>query len=228
MTQLAAAAITFFLLHRIVSGSRLRDTLAGVIGETAFRRVFALASLGCVVCLWIGYLQARDGGHNVWIFTPFAAFKPAQWIVQFAAIQFIVAGLSTRNPTIAGMGAAVRKPDIVRGALRITRHPFLWGISLFSAGHMLAAPNAASWGFFGTLLVLALTGTFSIDAKRRRAFGEDWKAFEALTSNIPFAAMVSGRQPWDLKEIGVVRFTIASAVFLVLLVFHPFLFGASV
>ena len=50
------------------------------------------------------------------------------------------------------------------GALRVTRHPFLWGIALFSVGHLATVPTRASLLLFGTLLVVALTGTVSIDA----------------------------------------------------------------
>jgi uncharacterized membrane protein len=123
------------------------------------------------------------------------------------------------------MGDSVHEQDVVRGALRITRHPFLWGISIFAAGHMLVLGDFSSWAFFGTLLVLALSGTFSIDAKRRRAFGRDWIAFAASTSNLPFAAIFSGRQPFRVVEIGWWRLLISFVVFALLTLTHPYLFG---
>src|SRR5262249_26116361 len=39
----------------------------------------------------------------------------------------------------------------------------------------------------------------AIDAKRRRSFGEQWMQFAAVTSNVPFAAIVAGKNrlgPW--------------------------------
>jgi uncharacterized membrane protein len=92
---------------------------------------------------------------------------------------------------------------------------------------MLVRPSLAAWGFFGTLLVLALTGTVSIDAKRHRGLGGDWKAFAVTTSNVPFQAIVAGRQRVELGEIGWWRPLIGVALYALLTVGHPYLFGVS-
>jgi uncharacterized membrane protein len=227
MLNLAAAALTFFGLHRIISGSPVRDRLVGLIGETPFRRVFALASLACLIWLWLGFLSAQTSPWNGLLFTPNAALVTLQVPLQLLATLLIVAGVTTRNPTIAGMGPAVSERGIVRGVLRVSRHPFLWGVALFATAHMLVAPNIAAWGFFGTLLVLALTGTLSIDAKRHRALGEDWKAFAAATSNIPFQAIVAGRQCLKYREIGWWRPLLAVTFYALLILAHRYLFGVS-
>jgi len=227
MLTLLAAALAFFALHRIVSGSPLRHRLVAVVGESVFRGLFALASVFCLIWLWTGFLEARASAYNLQLFAPTPAVRWLQIPLQLLALAFIVAGLTTRNPTIAGMGASVHDQDVLHGMLRITRHPFLWGISIFSAGHMLVLGDLAAWTFFGTLLVLALTGTVSIDSKRRRAFGKDWAGFAASTSNLPFAAILKGRQPLKLLEIGWWRFLITVAVFVLLTFVHPYLFGLA-
>ena len=227
MLNLAAAALTFFALHRIVSGSHVRDRIVALIGETSFRRVFALASLACLTWLWVGFLSARASPSNVRLFAPHATLAILQAPLQLSAFLLVVAGVTTRNPTIAGMAATVHDRDIVRGALRISRHPFLWGITLFAAGHMLVDPSVAAWGFFGTLLVLASTGTLSIDVKRHRALGDDWKAFAAATSNVPFWAIATGRQRLELGEIGWWRPLVGVALYALLILAHPHLFGVS-
>jgi uncharacterized membrane protein len=227
MLNLAAAALTFFALHRIISGSHVRDRFVALIGETPFRRVFALASLACLIWLWLGFLSAQTSPWNGLLFTAHIAFITLQVPLQLLAVLLIVAGVTTRNPTIAGMGAAVSDPSIVRGVLRVSRHPFLWGMALLATAHMLVVPSIAAWGFFGTLLVLALTGTLSIDAKRYRALGDDWKAFAAATSSIPFQAIVTGRQRLKYKEIGWWRPLLAVTVYALLILVHPYLFGVS-
>ena len=227
MLNLAAAALTFFALHRIVSGSHVRDRIVALLGETPFRRVFAFASLACLIWLWLGFRSARTSPWNGVLFTPHATLAILQIPLQLLAFLLIVAGVTTRNPTIAGMGAAVSDRGIVRGVLRISRHPFLWGIALFAAGHMLVVPSVAGWGFFGTLLVLALTGTLSIDAKRHRAHGDDWKAFAAATSNVPFRAIATGCQRLNLEEIGWWRPLLAVALYGLLVLAHRYLFGVS-
>lgn len=200
MTHLIGAALAFFLLHRVISGSGLRILLVTRLGENNFRRVFALASLGCLVWLMFAYRIAFRGDNIALFATPDAA-NWLQWPLQFVAWCLILAGITTRNPTVAGMDDAVHDQGIVRGVLRITRHPFLWGVSVMSLGHMMVLGDVASWGFFGTLLVLAMTGTFSIDAKRRRSLGHDWTKFAADTSNLPFAAILTLRQRLVLSEI---------------------------
>ncbi|MDB5427742.1 MAG: hypothetical protein JWR43_1717, partial [Phenylobacterium sp.] len=120
---------------------------------------------------------------------------------------------------------ALEKPDVVRGMLRITRHPFLWGVAIWAAGHVLVKGDAASIVLFGSMLLLALVGTASIDAKRRRALGAKWEAFAAQTSSVPFAAIVQGRQRLDIGEIGWWRIALAVAVWALLAWAHPYLFG---
>jgi uncharacterized membrane protein len=81
---------------------------------------------------------------------------------------------------------------------------------------------------FGSLLLLALGGTASIDAKRRRSFGEQWSGFARATSNVPFAAIVTGRNQLRpaLREIGILRPVIATAAYALVFIFHQRLFGA--
>jgi uncharacterized membrane protein len=113
----------------------------------------------------------------------------------------------------------------VKGVVRITRHPFLWGVGLWAAGHLMVNGDTASFLLFGSLLMLAFFGTSSIDAKRARAYGEDWGAFSAATSNVPFAAIAAGRQKLNLAEIGWWRIALAVAVWGAITFAHPYLFG---
>jgi uncharacterized membrane protein len=120
---------------------------------------------------------------------------------------------------------ALDRVDVVRGMLRVTRHPFLWGMTIWALGHLLVNGDTASLILFGALLVLSLFGTASIDAKRRRTLGAKWDQFAVQTSNVPFLAIVQGRQRLDLREIGLLRILIAVAVYAALLFAHPYLFG---
>lgn len=80
---------------------------------------------------------------------------------------------------------------------------------------------------FGAMLALALFGTVSIDAKRRRALGAVYNAFVGQTSNVPFAAILAGRQTLKLGEIGAWRLLAAVAVWAALALGHPHLFGVA-
>jgi uncharacterized membrane protein len=220
MSTLIDAVLAFLFLHRVVSGGSLRPVLVRMFGERLFQLLFSLASAACLAWLWLGYLQA----HTLSQAHPFYHvpdwFYVFQFPLQLIAYLFIVAGLTTRSPAVAGLEATAHEQHIVKGALRITRHPFLWGTCLFSAGHMLVSPNLAAWIFFGTLLFLAFTGTLSIDAKRRRSLGVSWQEFEASTSNIPFVAFIQRRQRLDLSEIRWWRPAIAVTVFATTMFMH--------
>jgi len=114
----------------------------------------------------------------------------------------------------------------VKGVLRITRHPFLWGVAIWAAGHLMVNGDTASLILFGTLLVLAIAGTYSIDAKRKRMLGDKWSAFAAQSSAVPFAAIAQGRQRLDLAGIGWWRLALAVVIWAALLFAHPYAFGA--
>ncbi|WP_309646459.1 NnrU family protein, partial [Phenylobacterium sp.] len=109
----------------------------------------------------------------------------------------------------------------------ITRHPFLWGVAIWAAGHLLVNGDRASLVLFGAMLVLALFGTSSIDAKRKRVLGATWDGFAAQTSNVPFAAIAAGKQPLKLGEIGWWRIVLAVAIWAALLWGHPYMFGVA-
>jgi uncharacterized membrane protein len=227
MTNLIVAAVAFLLLHLLVSGTRLRDVITGTIGEGAYMGLFSLASVGALIWIGIAFGAARGGPGDVVYWSSSDLTRTIQLVLQFIAVLLAVPGILTRNPTTVGQGGASEDEDVVKGMLRITRHPFLWGVAIWAAGHLLVNGDTAAVVLFATFLILALTGPLSIDAKRERALGAAWRGFAEKTSNVPFAAIASGRQSLNIGEIGVWRLGAAVAVFLVLLGAHPHIFGAS-
>lgn len=225
MTNLIAAAVFFLLLHLLVSGTRLRDALTGAIGEGPYQGLFVLASFAGLGWLIFAFGGARADPVNAayWTVTPLT--RHIQLALQLLALLFVVVGLATRNPTSVRQEGALDQPDLIKGMLRITRHPFLWGVAIWAAGHLLVNGDRASLVLFGSLLLLALFGTASIDAKRRRKLGDKWASFAAKTSNVPFGAILAGRQSLKLGEIGGLKILAALAVYVVLLLAHPYLFG---
>ena len=226
MTWLIAAAAAFLFIHLAISGTRVRGWLTGAIGEGAYMGLFSLASIACLIWLGIAYAHAERGANPVyWVASDIT--KWIQLVVTFVAFMLIVPGLLTPNPTSVRQEGQLQKPDAVRGILRVTRHPFLWGVALWAAGHLMVNGDLASLILFGSLLFLSVLGTASIDGKRRHALGETWTGFAAQTSGVPFAAIAAGRQTLKLGEIGWWRLGVAVIVWGALVFAHPFLFGAS-
>ena len=220
MTSLVLAAFTFGGLHLFISGTRLRDRLIARLGERTYRALYSLISAVALGWLILAYARVR-----VVMPTPLPGLKGAADLLVLVAFVLVVLGLLTPGPTIVGAEKLLEREDNVRGVHRITRHPFMWGVSLWAVVHMALNPEAVNLVFFGTFLVVAFAGTFSIDAKRARLYGESWQRYAAKTSNVPFAAIAQGRNQLRLGEIGFVKLAIALAAFGAFAFFHARFFG---
>jgi uncharacterized membrane protein len=225
MYSLIAASAFFLLIHFGVSGTRLRDVLVTRIGAGPYRGAFALASV--VGLVWMSSAYGRAPLVDLW--GQLIGLRPLAFVLVLVAFLFVGIGLATPSPTQVGMESKLAQgTDIVRGVVRITRHPFLWGVGLWAFVHLIENGDLASVILFGSLLLLALAGTTFIDAKRRRSFGDQWSQFAQATSNLPFAAIATGRNQLGpaLREIGILWPVIATMAYVLVLVFHGRLFGA--
>jgi uncharacterized membrane protein len=227
MANLLAAAAAFVLLHRAISGSSLRGVIVKRTGEAAYGGLFGLATLAILIWLGMAYATATTPYAVATLWNPHQLARDLQVVVQALAILLVVTGLTTPNPTTFRQEAVVDQADSVRGILRVTRHPFLWGVALLAIGHIAAAPSVRNLILFGALLFVSLTGTFSIDAKRKRSLGSRWKSFADQTSNVPFVAIATGRQRLRPGEIGWKKVGLAIGISAALTVAHPFLFDTS-
>jgi uncharacterized membrane protein len=225
MVSLLAAAAFFVLLHLLVSGTRVRGALTAVVGDGPYMGLFSLTSVAGLTWLGFAFAGARTASWNVSYWDIVPATRHLQLALMLLAMLLIVPGLTTPNPTSVRQEGALDRPDVTKGMLRITRHPFLWGVAIWAAGHLLVNGDRAGIVLFGSMLALAIFGTTSIDAKRKRALGDKWDAFAAQTSNIPFAAILAGRQSLKLGEIGWWRIALAVAIYAALLFGHPYAFG---
>lgn len=225
MTALIAAAVFFVLLHLLVSGTALRGAIVTMIGEAPFMGLFSLASVAGLVWLGWAYGQARGMSPVYWDLGQPA--KHTAVALMLLAMLLIVPGLTTPNPTSVKQEGALEKPNAVQGMLRITRHPFLWGVAIWALAHLLANGDLPSVILFGSMLALALFGTASIDAKRKRALGARWDGFAGQTSGVPFAAILAGKQKLSVGEIGWWRLLLGVIVWAALLWGHPVLFGVN-
>lgn len=223
MLQLVLAALFFVGIHFGIAGTGLRDRLVRRLGEKGFRSGFSILSLLGFVWLIVAYRHApyiETWGQLAW-------FKPVAAVLMLVAFVLVVAGLTTKNPAAVSGESALSEGGATHGILRITRHPFLWGIAVWALTHLIANGDAAASVLFGSLLVLCLGGMRSIDLKRRRAFGAAWERFAATTSDIPFAAIAQHRNQLRLREIGWQRLAGALLLYLAMLHFHARWFGVS-
>ena len=224
MTMLIAAVATFLAIHFLVSGTTLRDRITGAIGEGPYMGLFALASIASLIWIIIAFGQARGSPQNVSFWGIGHANRDPAIVLVLLAFLLAVPGLLTNSPTRVRGDSQVDNPNAVKGMTRITRHPFLWGVAVWAVAHLLANGRLADLILFGGLLIVAILGPLSIDAKRTRALGERYRAFMAQTSNIPFVAIAQGRQPFRFGEIWW-RLVVAFLVWGVVLWLHPYFTG---
>lgn len=221
----AVAGCVLLLSHFGISSTGLRDRLVGTLGEGPYLALYSLVALGVVVWLVMAY-NAAPPGPVLWTLHPYGWYVPV--VVVPVALVLAVGGLSQPNPTAVGGDRQFGEPQPVRGVLRITRHPVMWGIGLWALAHMVPNGDFASLLFFGTFAVLALLGTLFLDAKNRRRRAADFAPFELTTSNLPFLAIVQRRQ--DLgraaREFGLGRLALVIVLYAALLHGHRWLFGA--
>jgi len=223
MTSLVLACAYFLGIHVVISGSSLRRTIVDRIGERPYLGLFSLLSLAGMV--WMAQAYRHTATASVW--GPIPGLRWLALVVTLIAFVFIVLGLTTPSPTATGGEAQLEAAEPVQGILRVTRHPFLWGVALWAVIHVALNGDAASLVLFGTVLLLAVIGPLLIDNKRRRRFGPSWERFAAATSNLPFAAIAAGRNQFRPGEIGPWRIVLAVAVYAVALAAHRWMFGVS-
>jgi len=219
--SLALAALFFAGIHLGIAGTAIRDRAIGILGKNGYMASFAVASvigLGWLVAAYNRAPYLVTWGMLEW-------WKPIAIILMLPAALLVVIGLTTPNPTSVAQEGRVGQPP--QGIVRVSRHPFLTGVALWALVHLIGNGDVASLIFFATWAIVALAGTVSIDAKRRRLLGAAWEPFAAQTSIVPFASIATGRNRFVPGEIGLWRWAIALLAYVLMLGGHAPVIGVS-
>ena len=215
MTALVAAT-AFFLATHFMTSTPLRPVLVKALGEWPYRGLYSLVALGALV--WMSWAYASAPREPLWTGLRFLPVI----VVPFAFV-LLVCGY-WRNPTMVGADKLLKSADPARGVIRITRHPLMWALMLWSAAHIVARGDLKSIVFFGGFFILAALGTILMDARKKS--NPDWARFAAVTSNVPFVAVAQGRNRIVWREIGWLRPLIGLGLFAAFFAAHGWLFGA--
>jgi uncharacterized membrane protein len=82
--------------------------------------------------------------------------------------------------------------------------------------------------FFGPFAGLSLGGTVLIDRKKQLALGSHWARLAEVTSNVPFAALVTGRTRLRWRDISLLRVIAGLLLYAVLYRGHAIITGAPI
>lgn len=218
MEQLALACAAFLATHAIAS-TPLRGVLVKAVGQMAYTVLYSLLAFATIG--WMIWAFGRTPAESLWL-----GWRWLPAVVMPLSFVLLACGLFARNPTLVGADRLLKNPDPARGMIRVTRHPLMWSFLLWALAHLLARGDLKSLVFFGSFALLAGGGTLLMDLRKRQTLGEDWQRFAAVTSNLPFAAILQGRNRFDAKEIGWRNPLIGLALYALFLWLHPMLFGA--
>jgi uncharacterized membrane protein len=216
MIDLILASLFFPLSHFLISSTPLRAMLVTLLGEKRYSFGYSLLAVAALVWLIFAYRHAPV----------LPLWNAPQWLglalIPVIVISSIlaVAALTTANPVIVRSEALFDRTDIVQGILRVTRNALFWGAGLFSIAYIIILGDVAALLMFGSIGFLGIAGASILDAKKARQHGKAWNAFAAVTSNIPFLAIIQGRQRLVLREIGLWRIALGVGVSLGALALH--------
>ncbi len=223
---LIAAAVSFVCGHFLLSSRPLRQPLRSRLGEGAFLGAYSLLALGALVWMISAYGQAPF----VLLWDPPLALRWVPVLVMPLACVLVILGLTSPNPTMVGGEKIIDDAVIAKaqGIQTITRHPFLWGTTLWALSHLCVRGDLASIILMGAILVLSLGGMHHIDLRREASLGAAWGPIKLTTSALPFAAALSGRTSVDWQGIGWLRPAGGLALYIALVFLHGPLIGVAV
>lgn len=211
MTLLTVAALAWLAIHLGLSGTKLHDAAARAVGEQGFRGLFSLLAFAALALLGYAYRQADT--QALW-------FAPG-WLT--------LAVDAAMLPAFVLLAAAVIPPrgegPAPRGILRVTRHPMMVAVALWSGAHMVANGDTASLAFFGAFLLTVAFGLPSQDAKLARRDPAGAARLHAVTGIVPFAAILGGRNRFVAAEIGWLPPVIGVVAWALMLHFHAWIIG---
>lgn len=175
--HLALAAASFVITHFSMSGP-LRKKLVSLFGDQGFLLFYSVVSL--VTFAWMVVAFDRT--------TPSAALwdgtHPVTWfagsILTIVALALIVPSFGG-NPALPGRKAAGLGTVIPTGVFTITRHPMMWGITLWAIAHILVAPEPRVLLFMGGLILVALLGSHFQDKRKLAQNKREFSAWQRRT-----------------------------------------------
>jgi uncharacterized membrane protein len=208
----------FFVTHSIPVRPNVKAGLQTFLGQRGFTACYSALSLIMLATL----IWAAQSAPVVEL------WPQAVWhrYVIFAGMLLVclIAGLAIGQPNPFSFGGSnTHKFDPTRpGIVRLTRHPMLLVLMLWSGLHLLPNGDLAHIIMFGIFFAFAFIGRWIIDCRNKRLMGEDlWQSLLEETNQSPvFSGFVSTRS-------FMVRLGLAVLVFAVLLILHAPIIGVS-
>lgn len=198
MGNLILAGAAFLVTHLGISSTPLRGALVRRLGEYGYLALYSLISFATIGWLIVAF---NHSPHTRFLWPPAPALHTLAIAVMPVAFVFAIGAFLGKNPSIVGQEKTLQSVGAGTGLIRVTRHPFQWAVVIWALLHILANGDLAALVFFGSLGLVSLLGTTLIDRKKAASLGEDWQRFAGSSSNLPFMAILGGRNRLALGEL---------------------------
>ena len=193
-TSLALATLAFVGTHLLMSHP-LRDALVARLRYRGFLGLYSLVAVATLVWMILAWPAAESS--PLWV-APIWWWPFASAIMLLASI--LLVGSLIGNPALPGAYPTEIPPP--RGVYAVTRHPMNTSFMLWALVHISISGSARNLIVSAGIFALALLGSIGQDRKKARLVGEPWRQWQARTSFVPFAALLSGRVPWRAAAPG--------------------------
>ncbi len=212
------AMILFPVSHVLMAIKPVSSRLKAVLGDSGFRIAFSAVSL--VMLGWLVWEAVRAPVVPLWSSEPWQ-HGLALMLILIGVILFVF-GVGVANPfSVFGSGGAYQAEE--PGILRLTRHPALFGLAFWGAGHTLANGSFALMLFFLVQTAFALLGAVSMDRRHKKAMGEQiWTLMTEKTSFWPNPLTIMRRVNNPLRVT--IRWFLSLALIAGLIALHTVLF----
>lgn len=183
LTMLIVASVAFVGTHFLMSHP-LRAGMVGALGERGFAIVYTIVSLLTFAWTVKAYPAASaEAPAPLWDAGQ-AGFILATLLMWLGSVLFM--GSLRRNPAFPRPGKPIERIDDPNGVYAITRHPMMWGFTLWALVHVIVNPTEASLVLSFAIAFLALVGAVLQDKKKETLLGDLWRGWEARTSFVPY------------------------------------------
>ncbi|HKV54828.1 MAG TPA: NnrU family protein [Candidatus Binataceae bacterium] len=223
VAEIVLWTVLFLGTHFILSSAAIRDRLVAAVGAQPFRGIYSVIALATFIPLVIVFARHKHAGVMLWYLRGYGAVRGLTWLLMFVALILFVAGLINPNPGAIGAPSS----NHAHGILKITRHPSFVAIAIFGLAHLLMNGWAGDVIFFGSFPVLGILGGIHQDRRKLRELGEPYRELMATTSIFPGAALWSGRAKWSSGDMPWAGIGVGIAVTIIIVIFHPWIFGGS-
>lgn len=181
MFPLISLLLTFLIIHSFSSVPKIRKSLIDFFGERNYLKIYSLISF--IILIKLFDIAIKAPYIEVWKKNYFLCLIPHLLMpISFILLAF---GITTPNPLSILTPTNGFNPNHPGFIIRITRHPILLSIIVWSGCHLFPNGSLPLILLFGSFFIFSIIGIFIVDNKIKRSVGKwNWINLSKGTSII--------------------------------------------